>query len=190
MDTNNVKDKRVAVLVTDGFEEVEFTKPVQALKDAGVQVDVVSPKSGKVTAWNSDNWGDSYTVDKTIDQADDGEYHALLLPGGVMNPDQLRQNEKAVKFTRRFFEMGKPVSAICHAPQLLIETHALKGRTLTSYPSLKTDIENAGATWKDEEVVVDHGLTTSRSPADLPAFINKMLEELGEGKHAGQETVA
>lgn len=190
MKNYNIEDKKVAVLVTNGFEEVEFTEPVKALKDAGATVDVISPESGKVKAWHSDKWGESYNVDKTLDEVDANDYDALVLPGGVMNPDKLRMNDKAVHFARQFFSMGKPVAAICHAPQLLIETKAIKGRTLTSYPSLKTDLENAGATWKDEEVVVDHGLVTSRKPADLPAFINKMLEEIREGIHQGQETVS
>jgi|SRR5690554_1608719 len=185
----DLEDKKVAILLTDGFEEVEFTKPLKALKDSGATVHVIAPHSGKVKAWNSKDWGDSYDVDKTIDEAKAEDYNALMLPGGVMNPDKLRMNKKAVAFTKNFFEAGKPVAAICHAPQLLIETGALNGRTLTSYPSLRTDLENAGATWKDEEVIVDHGLTTSRNPDDIPAFINKMLEEIAEGKHEGQKTV-
>ena len=185
----NLKDKTVAILVTDGFEEVEFTKPLKALKDAGATVHVVAPHAGKVRAWNSDNWGQSYKVDRTLDEVQASDYNSLMLPGGVMNPDKLRTNKKAIAFTKSFFEAGKPIAAICHAPQLLIETGALKGRTLTSYPSLRTDLENAGATWKDQEVLVDHGLTTSRNPDDIPAFINKMLEEISEGKHEGQKTV-
>ena len=185
----DLNNKKVAILMTNGFEEVEFTKPYEALKEAGATVHVISPESGKVRAWNSDDWGDSYNVDKTLDEANASDYNALMLPGGVMNPDQLRTNKKAVEFTKSFFEAGKPVAAICHAPQLLIETGALNGRTLTSYPSLQTDLENAGATWKDQEVVVDKGMTTSRKPDDIPAFIDKMLEEISEGKHAGQKTV-
>lgn len=185
----DLNNKKVAILVTNGFEEVEFTKPFEALKDAGATVHVISPESGKVRAWNSDKWGESYNVDMTLDEATASDYDSLMLPGGVMNPDQLRMNNKAVEFTKSFFKAGKPIAAICHAPQLLIETDALKGRTLTSYPSLRTDLENAGATWKNEEVVVDEGLTTSRNPDDIPAFINKMLEEISEGKHAGQQTV-
>ena len=185
----DLNNKKVAILVTDGFEEVEFTKPLKALKDAGATVHVIAPDAGKVKAWDSDNWGESYDVDKTLSEANASDYDSLMLPGGVMNPDQLRMNKTAVEFTTSFFEAGKPVAAICHAPQLLIETNALKGRTLTSYPSLRTDLENAGATWKDEEVVVDEGLTTSRKPEDIPAFIEKMLEEISEGKHTGQKTV-
>lgn len=185
----DLNNKKVAILVTNGFEEVEFTKPLKALKDAGATVHVIAPEAGKVRAWNSDNWGKSYDVDKTLDEANASDYDSLMLPGGVMNPDQLRMNDKAVEFTKSFFKAGKPIAAICHAPQLLIETNALKGRTLTSYPSLRTDLENAGANWKNEEVVVDEGLTTSRKPADIPAFIEKMLEEISEGKHAGQQTV-
>ncbi|NEN23921.1 type 1 glutamine amidotransferase [Cryomorpha ignava] len=185
----DLNNKKVAILVTNGFEQVEFTKPLKALKDAGATVHVIAPESGKVRAWNSDNWGESYNVDITLDEADASNYDSLMLPGGVMNPDQLRMNNKAISFIKSFFTAGKPISAICHAPWLLIETDALKGRTLTSYPSLRTDLENAGATWKDQEVVVDEGLTTSRKPEDIPAFIEKMLEEISEGKHAGQQTV-
>lgn len=185
----DLTNKKVAILLTNGFEEVEFTKPLKALKDAGATVHVIAPEAGKVRAWNSDNWGESYNVDKTLDEAHASDYDSLMLPGGVMNPDQLRMNHKAVEFTKSFFKAGKPIAAICHAPQLLIETNALKGRTLTSYPSLRTDLENAGAIWKNEDVVVDEGLTTSRKPADIPAFIEKMLEEISEGRHAGQQTV-
>lgn len=183
---HDLTDKKVAILLTDGFEEVEFTKPLKALKDSGATVHVIAPHSGRVKAWNSDNWGESYKVDKTLDEANPDDYNSLMLPGGVMSPDMLRTNKKAVAFVKSFFEDGKPIAAICHAPQLLIETGALKGRTLTSYPSIRTDLENAGATWKDREVVVDHGLTTSRNPDDIPAFNKKMLEEIKEGKHEGQ----
>ncbi|UZR99765.1 type 1 glutamine amidotransferase domain-containing protein [Chondrinema litorale] len=186
---NNLQGKKVAVLVTDGFEEVEFTKPVAVLKDAGAIVHVISPQLDTVRAWNKDNWGNECVVDRNVSEARASDYDSLLLPGGVMNPDQLRTNSDAVKFVKDFFAAGKPIAAICHAPQLLIETGALKGRELTSYPSLKTDIENAGAKWIDSEVVVDAGLVTSRTPDDIPAFNNKMLEEFAEGVHQEQMTV-
>lgn len=185
----DLKNKKVAILLTDGFEEEEFTKPLNALKEAGAEVDVIAPHDGEVKAWNHGEWGESYKVDKTVNDANPDDYDSIMLPGGVMNPDKLRMNEKAVRFAKSFFEAGKPVAALCHAPQLLIETGALKGRTLTSYPSLRTDLENAGATWKDKEVITENGLTTSRSPKDLPAFIDKMLEEIKEGKHEKQKTV-
>jgi protease I len=187
--THHLKNKKIAVLMTDGFEEVEYTKPRKALDDANAEVHVISIKSGKVKAWNSDNWGESYNVDKTLDQVTAADYDGLLLPGGVMNPDQLRMNDLAVEFVKDFLASGKPIAAICHAPQLLIETHALQGRELTSYPSIATDLQNAGARWVNKEVVVDQGLTTSRDPDDIPAFIEKMLEEFAEGKHVGQRTM-
>lgn len=187
--TYNLGNKRVAVLVSNGFEEVEFTEPVKALKDAGATVDVISPEPDKVRAWAKTEWGSEYSVDVALEEANEEDYHTLLLPGGVMNPDHLRHNEKAVDFVKHFFEHGKPIAAICHAPQLLIETGALQGRELTSYPSIKTDLKNAGARWVDKEVVVDAGLTTSRTPDDIPAFNKKMLEEFGEGVHEEQMTV-
>ncbi len=179
-----LKDLRVAILVEEGFEQIELTNPREALQQAGVQAEVVSPQEGEVKAWDKDNWGTRVKVDKPLDEAKADDYDALLLPGGVMNPDDLRQNEKAVAFIRHFLENGKPVAAICHAPWSLIETGLLKGRTVTSYPSLKSDLMNAGALWVDREVVVDKGLVTSRSPKDLPAFNKKMLEEFAEGVHA------
>lgn len=187
--TYNLSNRKVAVLVSNGFEEVEFTEPVQALKDAGATVDVISPEEDTVRAWAKTDWGSEYPVDVPLRSANEAEYNALLLPGGVMNPDNLRQSEKAVNFVKHFFEHGKPIAAICHAPQLLIETGALQGRELTSYPSLKTDLKNAGARWMDNEVVVDAGLTTSRTPDDLPAFNEKMLEEFSEGVHQEQMSV-
>ena len=185
----NLQGKTVAVLITDGFEEVEFTQPVAALKEAGAVVHVISPQSDTVRAWDKDNWGNECVVDKNVSEAKAQDYNSLLLPGGVMNPDQLRTNQDAVKFVKAFFAAGKPIAAICHAPQLLIETGALEGRELTSYPSIKTDIENAGAKWIDREVIVDAGLVTSRTPDDIPAFNNKMLEEFEEGVHKEQMTV-
>ncbi len=179
----SLKGKKVAILTETGFEEVELTSPKQALEEAGAAVHIVSPQQEKVKAWDHDHWSIELNVDKHIDEVQETDYDALVLPGGVLNPDKLRTNEKAVAFTRDFLESGKPVAAICHGPQTLIETGLLEGRTITSYPSLKTDIENAGADWVDREVVVDNGLVTSRSPKDLPAFNKKMIEEISEGVH-------
>ena len=180
---NKLINKLVAVVITDGFEESEFTKPVEALKESGATVDVISLKPGEVKAWSDKNWSKSYPVDKVISDVDSKDYDALVLPGGVMNPDKLRMNEEVIGFIAGFFDDGKPIAAICHGPWTLIETGELKGRTVTSYPSLKTDLINAGAKWVDEEVVVDNGLVTSRSPKDLPAFCEKMIEEIAEGVH-------
>ena len=178
-----LKDKKVAIVVTDGFEEVEFTEPLQALKDAGATVDVISPKEDHVKAWAETNWGKEYPVDKNISDVVAADYDALVLPGGVMNPDHLRINDKVVAFVSGFIDENKPIAAICHGPWTLIETGALDGRKMTSYRSLKTDLENAGALWVDQEVVVDKGLVTSRTPKDLPAFCKKMIEEIAEGPH-------
>lgn len=179
-----LSNKKVAILVADGFEESEFTKPLEALKEASAQVEVISLHDGKVRAWNEKDWGNEYPVDKTIDQANSKDYDALVLPGGVLNPDQLRMNQDAVNFVGGFFDDSKPIAAICHGPWTLIETGELTGRQVTSYPSLKTDLTNAGAQWVDKEVVVDNGLVTSRNPNDLPAFCKKMVEEIAEGVHA------
>jgi len=157
---------------------------MEALKAAGVEVHVVSPQKDKVKAWNHDHWSIEVPVDKLLSEVKPEDYDMLLLPGGVMNPDTLRQNKDAVAFAQYFIEQAKPLAAICHGPQLLIETGMLNERNMTSYPSLKTDLENAGVIWEDKEVVVDNGLVTSRSPADLDAFNKKVIEELGEGKHA------
>jgi protease I len=175
--------KTVAILTENGFEEVELTSPKKALEEAGATVHIVSPQKGKVKAWNHDHWSIELTVDKNISEVTPNDYDALMLPGGVLNPDQLRKNEKAVEFAKDFLESGKPVAAICHGPQLLIETNLLEGREMTSYPSVQTDIKNAGANWHDREVVVDNGLVTSRSPNDLEAFNKKMIEEIAEGIH-------
>ncbi|MAZ28434.1 MAG: protease [Cytophagaceae bacterium] len=175
--------KRIAILATDGFEEVEFTSPLKALKDEGFDVDVISNKAGKIKAWDKDKWGGEYDVDKTVDSVSAKDYNALVLPGGVMNPDTMRTNEDALIFVRDFFKQKKPVAAICHAPQLLISAEVVDGRTLTSYKSIKDDLENAGALWVDKEVVVDEAFVTSRNPDDLPAFNAKMIEEIKEGKH-------
>ncbi len=187
---NELEDKKIAILMTEGFEEVEYIEPRKTLEDSGATVEVISLESGNIKAWNNTDWGKTYVVDKGLGEAHAGDYDGLLLPGGVMNPDKLRNDKRAVDFTKSFFEAGKPIAAICHAPQLLIETGALKGRKLTSYESLKTDLENAGANWVNQDVVVDSGLVTSRKPDDIPAFNNKMVEEFCEGKHEGQKTVA
>lgn len=169
--------KKVAVLTDNGFEEVELTSPKKALEEAGAEVNIVSPQKGKVKAWDHDHWSIELPVDVQLDSARAEDYDALVLPGGVLNPDQLRMNKKAVEFAQQFLETGKPVAAICHGPQLLIETGLIGGRNMTSYPSLQTDLKNAGALWVDKEVVTDNGLVTSRSPRDLDAFNKKTIEE-------------
>jgi protease I len=179
-----LSNKMVAILTEEGFEQVELTSPLEALKNAGAQVDVISPKSGKIKAWNHTDWGIEIDVDKELSTISPDDYDALVLPGGVMNPDKLRQNKEAVAFVSAFLDEGKPVAAICHGPQVLIETGMISGRNMTSYPSLQTDLKNAGVNWTDDEVVVDKGLVTSRTPDDLPAFNKKMIEEIAEGVHA------
>ncbi len=181
----SLSGRKVAILTEEGFEQVELTSPKEALENAGATVHVVSPKSGKIKAWDKTNWGIEINVDKQLSEVSPDDYDALVLPGGVLNPDKLRQNKDAVAFASAFIDEGKPVAAICHGPQLLIETGLINARTLTSFPSLKTDLINAGANWVDEEVVVDNGLVTSRTPADLDAFNKKTIEEIGEGVHAG-----
>ncbi len=176
--------KKIAILTENGFEEVELTSPKKALEEAGAEVQILSPQEGKVKAWDHDHWSIELPVDVPLDSARAEDYDALVLPGGVMNPDQLRLNKKAVEFAQQFLESGKPVAAICHGPQLLIETGLIEGRTMTSYPSLQTDLVNAGVLWVDKEVVTDNGLVTSRTPKDLDAFNKKMIEEIAEGEHA------
>lgn len=178
-----LRNKNVAVLATDGFEQSELDQPVAALKKAGATVHIIALKDGSIKGWKHGNWGEEVAVDKRVDQANAGDYAGLVLPGGVMNPDKLRMNQDVVAFVTRFFEESKPIAAICHGPWTLIETGMLKGRQMTSYPSIRTDLENAGAKWVDEEVVVDNGLVTSRNPNDLPAFCAKMIEEIAEGQH-------
>lgn len=182
----DLTNKRVAILATDGFEESELFEPLSALREAGAEVVVVSLQPGEIQGMQHEKPGRSIGVDATVDEASEGDFHALMLPGGVMNPDALRMNQKAVAFARAFFDAGKPVAAICHGPQLLIEADVVKGRRMTSYPSVKTDLINAGAEWVDESVVVDNGFVTSRKPDDIPDFNAKMLEEFCEGAHAGQ----
>lgn len=180
---SKLKGKKVAILTENGFEESELTSPKKALEEAGAEVDIVSPQKDSVKGWNQGQWSIELKVDVPIGKADPDNYDALVIPGGVINPDLLRRNEDCISFARTFLEEGKPVAAICHGPQLLIETGLLKGREMTSFHSIKTDLVNAGANWQDKEVVVDQGLVTSRSPADLEAFNRKMLEEIREGVH-------
>ncbi len=175
--------KKVAILVADFFEQVEMTKPRAALQEAGAEVTIVSPQSGQIHGMNHAEMGDKFDVDLALEKANPADYDALMIPGGTMNPDTLRSTDAALEFTRHFFSAGKPVAAICHAPWVLADAGVARGRTLTSWPAIQTDLKNAGATWVDEEVVVDNGLVTSRKPDDIPAFNRKMIEEFGEGKH-------
>ena len=177
--------KRVAIVVANGFEQVEMTSPREALEEAGAETYLVSIEDSRVKGWKHTDWGDTFEVDVPIDEAEPEDFDALLLPGGVMNPDKLRRDERVLEFVREFFEEGKPVAAICHAPWTLIDAGVVDGRHVTSYPSIRADLENAGAEWTDGEVVVDQGLVTSRKPEDLPAFNAKMIEEIAEGVHAG-----
>jgi protease I len=176
--------KKVAILATDGFEESELKSPKEHIEKEGWTAHIVSLKSGKIKSWADGNWGDEYPVDKTLSEVSASDYDALMLPGGVINPDKLRVDEKAVAFVKEFFDAKKPVAAICHGPWTLINAGVVKGREMTSYKSIKQDLINAGAIWSDEEVVVDQGLVTSRDPNDLPAFNKKMIEEIKEGIHS------
>ncbi len=178
--------KKVAMLVTDGFEQSELTSPRKALEEQGAVAHIVSPEGGMVKAWDETNWGEKFPVDVTLDHANADDYDALVLPGGVMNPDTLRTIPAAVQFIKAFFAAGKPVAAICHGPWTLIEAGVVRGRKMTSYPSLQTDLRNAGAQWVDQEVVTDQGLVTSRNPGDLPAFNRKLIEEIRERLHGKQ----
>jgi protease I len=182
--------KKVAILVTDGFEEVELTKPREALEEAGAETKIVSPKSGQIQGMNHADKGDKFDVDIPLDDARPDEFDALMLPGGLMNPDELRATHDALEFTKHFFREGKPVAAICHAPWVLIDAGVVRGRKLTSWEHIQTDVKNAGGNWVDQEVVVDNGLVTSRKPDDIPAFTRKMIEEFCEGKHARQTQFA
>jgi protease I len=181
---DTLKGKKVAILVAEGFEQVELTEPKAALEQAGARTRIVSPSAVKVQAWKHFDKADTFPVDVPLDQANAGDFDALLLPGGVANPDQLRIIPNAVSFIRHFFDAGKPVAAICHGLWPLIDAGVVEGRTVTSWPSLKADLTNAGARWVDKEVATDHGLVTSRKPNDIPAFNRKMIEEFGEGVHA------
>jgi protease I len=178
--------KRVAFVATDGVEQAELDEPWRAVQEAGAEPELISIKSGEIQAFQHLDKGDTFPVDREVTDASAGEYDALVLPGGVANPDFLRVDPDAVAFVHEFFEQGKPVGVICHGPWTLIEADVVRGRTLASWPSLKTDLRNAGATWVDQEVVVDQGLVSSRRPDDLPAFCSKLVEEIAEGAHVGQ----
>ena len=181
-----LSERKIAILTEDGFEEVELTSPKKALLDAGATVHVVSPKRGSVRAKEVDEWKGEYPVDKNLSEISANDYDGLLLPGGVVNPDKLRTNEEALSFVKDFFRAGKPVAAICHGPQILIDAEVVEGRKVTSVAAIRRDLINAGAQWEDSEVVTDEGLVTSRTPQDLPAFNSKIVEEFAEGKHEGQ----
>ncbi len=176
-------EKRIAILATNGFEESELKSPKEALEKEGFKVEIVSLEKENIKGWSNGNWSDEISVDRSIKDVNAKEYNALVLPGGVINPDKLRRDENVLIFVRDFFKQGKPVGAICHAGWTLIEADVVKGRTMTSFQSIKTDLENAGALWVDKEVVVDEALVTSRNPNDLPAFNSKVIEEIKEGKH-------
>jgi deglycase len=182
--------KRVAIVATDGFEQVELTEPMKALQEAGARTEIVSVKPGEIQGWKHFDKADFFKVDKTLDQAKPDDYDALMLPGGVANPDQLRLSAKAIQFIKAFVDAKKPIAAICHGPWTLIDAGAARGRKMTSWPSLKTDLRNAGAEWVDQEVVTDQGLVTSRKPDDIPAFNRKMIEEFAEGTHARRKAEA
>jgi protease I len=189
MNTTDLTNKKVAILATDGYEQSELESPRLALEDAGAETFIVALDIGEITAWDGEekDWGDREDVDYTVNEVTSDDFDALLLPGGVMNPDQLRMSKEAVELVRGFFHSGKPVGAICHGPQILIDADVVRGKSMTSYPSIKNDLINAGAYWVDEEVVVDNGLITSRTPDDLPAFNAKLIEEVAEGIHEGRE---
>lgn len=183
--TSNLQGKKIAILATDGFEQVELTEPRKALDAAGAQTVVIAPKAGEIKGWKTKEWGDTVKVDRTLEEAKAEDFDALLLPGGVMNPDHLRMEPKAVEFVRAFCQSGKTIAAICHGPWMLVEAGAVRGKTLTSWPSVKTDIRNGGGNWVDKEVVTDGVLITSRKPDDIPAFSRAMIEKIGtEAKKA------
>lgn len=195
MAEQNLEGKTIAILATEGVEQVELTEPRKALEEAGATTELVSLESGAVQAMNHIDKGDTIPVDRTVEQVDAESYDGLLLPGGALNPDNLRQSEHAVRFVRAFYDTGKPIAAICHAPWILVEADVARGLTMTSWPSLQTDIRNAGGTWVDQEVVSDSGIITSRKPDDIPAFSKTMIEELQVGRHerphlAGQTTAS
>ena len=182
--------KKVAILATHGFEQSELISPKQFLEDNSYETEVISIEPGSIRGWKDGDWGDNVPVDRVVDSADPADYDALVLPGGVMNPDTIRDNKEAIDFVRSFFLSGKPVAAICHAPWILINAGVIKGRRVTSYSTIRADLQNAGAIWEDSEVVNDQALVTSRSPKDLDAFNSKLLEELREGKHELQRISA
>lgn len=188
--TRQLEGRRIAILVANGFEQEELTRPRKALREAGAESEIVSPEDSRVKGWRHTEWGDAFEVDVSLNDADPESYDALLLPGGVMNPDHLRRNERALSFVRAFFEAGKPVAVICHGPWTLIDAGVVEGRAMTSYHTIQTDLKNAGARWIDREVVVDQGLVSSRSPEDIPAFNAKMIEEFAVARHAGQKISA
>jgi protease I len=191
MKTQQLTGKKVAILATDGFEQDELLSPLEALREAGANVQVVSPsEESKIKGWKDTDWGKKVKVDMPLNEADGEEFDALVLPGGVMNPDHLRRDPLVLEFVKSFFKAGKPVGAICHGPWTLIDAGVVRGRKMTSYASIQTDLKNAGANWVDEEVVVDNGLVTSRKPDDLPAFNAKLIEEIAEGIHQRRALVA
>ena len=177
-----LQGKKIAIVATDGFEQVELTEPKKALEAAGAKVDVISPKAGEIKGWKFTDWGDRTKVDKTLDDAKPTDYDGLVLPGGQINPDKLRIEPKAVAFVTEFFNSGKPIGAICHGPWMLVEAGVVKKISLTSWPSVRTDSRNAGGHWVDEEVVTDGNLTTSRNPDDIPAFSKRLIQEFSQGK--------
>jgi protease I len=187
---DELSGRRVAFLATDMFEQVELTEPWRAVREAGGDAELISLKDGHIQGFNHYDKADQFSIDRTVEEASADDYDALVLPGGVGNPDTLRMDENAVRFVREFFDAGKPVAAICHGPWMLVEAGVVRGRTVTSWPSIRTDIRNAGGTWVDAEVHVDNGLVTSRKPDDLPAFCRKLVEEVAEGVHAGQRVGA
>jgi len=180
---SKLKGKKIAILATDGFEQVELTEPRKALDAAGAATVVIAPKEGEIKGWRTKEWGESVKVDKTIENANPNDYDALILPGGVMNPDHLRMNPGAVNFVRQFVSSGKPIGAICHGPWMLLEAGAVSGKTITSWPSLKTDLKNAGANWVDQEVAMDGTFITSRKPDDIPAFTRAIIDAVSRGVH-------
>ena len=187
---NTLQGKRIAILATDGFEQSELIKPRQALDEAGARTQVVSPKEDKIKGWDIKDWGKNVPVDVPLKSANPSEYDALLLPGGVQNPDQLRMIPEAVEFVKHFVDQGKPIAAICHGPWMLVEADAVRGRTLTSWPSLKTDIRNAGGVWVDEQVILSDGVVTSRKPDDIPAFNREMIDLFSKGRSKGERKAA
>ncbi len=181
---HHLKGKKIAILATNGFEESELFEPKKELENHGAEVFIIAPEEGKITAWNHGNWSRELEVNVKVDEANPDDYDALVLPGGVINPDKLRRSEEAVEFIKRFFETNKPVATICHGPQVLIEAEVVNGRTMTSFFSIKKDLQNAGANWVDQKVVVDNNLISSRNPGDLPAFNKKLIEEVAAVHHA------